>query len=278
MARKPIFDYPGGVYHIISRGNNRSYIFSSTEDKECFLQLLGESKKKLGFEFLGYVIMGNHYHLIMKNLGIPLETIMHRINSKFSRSYNTRNKRTGHVFESRYKGILVAGNRYLLSLLRYVHQNPVQAHICEKVHEYYWSSDKFYRNNIQNGIVDIDYILNIFSRDRAKAIEAYRDFMGEDKMERESIFENVKAIGKIDTTGLDEYIHGATKTLDEILKDIAEDDAICDAIKSGSRRRCFSRYKKKFVDAAVKSNYTMREIGIFIGISKAAVSKIFNAD
>ena len=181
MGRKPRFEYPGGVYHLIQRGNNREYIFEKTEDKEFLLGLIKECKEIMGFQLFGFVIMGNHYHLIIKISEAPLRDIMHRINTKFSRNYNIKNKRTGHVFENRYKGILVIDDKYLLSLLRYVHQNPVSAHMSKNITDYTWSSDKYYRANNNQEIIDIDFILNIFANNRLDAIRTYIDFMDENK-------------------------------------------------------------------------------------------------
>lgn len=217
MGRKPRFEYPGGVYHLIQRGNNREFIFKEKEDKEYLLDLTKEYRETMEFELYGYVIMGNHYHLVIRISETPLRSIMHRINNKFSRHYNRKNKRSGHVFENRYKGILVIDDRYLLSLLRYVHQNPVNAKICNNISDYIWSSDSCYRLNNAAGMVDIDFILNMLSEDRTKAIMAYKDFMDENKKEDIDAFEQVDIIGKVNTVVLDEYLRKDKKTLDQIL-------------------------------------------------------------
>lgn len=275
MGRKPRLEYPGGIYHIIQRGNNREYIFDNSEDKEFILSLLHEYSKKFSFDIYGYVIMSNHYHLIIKPSDTPLKDIMHRINNKFSREYNKKYKRTGHVFENRYKGILVIDHRYLLSLLRYVHQNPVVANICKRVSDYPWSSDRLYRSNsTQNGIVDIDFILNIFSENRATALKDYIAFMDENKKEDIDVFEKVDKIGQVNIQKIDEYIKSDIKPLDQILRDIAKDEQTYNEIKKGSRERHLSAYKKEFVDAALKFNYTMKKIGESISISGSAVYKI----
>lgn len=278
MGRRPRYEYPGGVYHLIQRGNNRGFIFDKTEDKDCLLGLIEEYKGKGGFWLFGYVIMGNHYHLIVKLSEMPLKDIMHRINNKFARGFNIKNGRTGHVFENRYKSIPVMDDKYLLSLLRYVHQNPTNANICEKIKDYNWSSDKFYRHNLQGGLVDIDFILNLISPDRASALRAYIEFMDENKKEEISVFEDVDVIGRVNTKKIDEYIRSNVKTLDQILREITKDERIYQEIKHGSRRRYLSAYKKGFIEVALKFNYTMEEIGRSISISDAAVFKIFNAD
>lgn len=276
MSRKPRFEYPGGVYHLIQRGNNREFIFKEMEDKEYLLDLIKEYREIMGFELYGYVIMGNHYHLAIRISEAPLKDIMHRINNKFSRYYNQKHKRSGHVFENRYKGILVIDDRYLLSLVRYIHQNPVSANICEKVGNYIWSSDRYYRTNNQEDIVDIDFILNMFSENRTDAIIAYKDFMDENKKEDISAFEQVDVIGKVNTTMLDNYLKKDKKSLDEILYEVTEDKKIFNEIKLGSRKRYLSSYKRQFIEFAINANYTMKEIGENISISDAAVFKIHN--
>lgn len=132
MARKPRLEYPGGIYHVIQRGNNREFIFQDNAYKELLLELLEHYQSRFEFDLFGYVIMGNHYHLIIRQSQISLQNIMHRTLSLFARQYNRLNHRSGHVFEGRYKAIPVMDDKYLLSLLRYLHQNPVAANICKK--------------------------------------------------------------------------------------------------------------------------------------------------
>lgn len=278
MGRKPRLEYPGGVYHIIQRGNNREYIFGNDHDKRFIIDLIKEYRDKFKFDLYGYVIMSNHYHLILKLSYVPLQDIMHRINNKYSRNFNKTYNRTGHVFENRYKGILVIDDKYLLSLLRYVHQNPVLARMCKWVSDYPWSSDRLYRlNNKSNGIVNIGFILDIFTKDRVDAIKSYIDFMDENKKEDIGVFEDADVIGAVNTRVIDEYIKSDTKSLDKILKDVTEDETLYNNIKEGSRKRNLSRYKKEFIDIATKSGYTMEEIGKSISISATAIFKIHNA-
>lgn len=277
MGRKPRLDYPGGIYHLIQRGNNREYIFSKRQEKEYLLALIQEYGQVMGFTLYGYVIMGNHYHLMIRISQAPLKDIMHRINNKFSRYYNRRYKRTGHVFENRYKGILVVDDRYLLSLLRYIHQNPVTAHMCEKIEAYPWSSDQCYRGNELGGMVDIDFILDIFSKNRSMAIKKYIEFMDQDKKEDIEVFENCAVVGKRDIENIEEYLQPDRKSLEEILQEITKDREIYNAIKTGSRKRYLRDYKKAFIQEAIKTNYTMKEIGASISISDVAVFKIYNS-
>jgi len=196
MGRRPRVEYRGAVYHVIQRGNNREYIFRKKQDKFFLLEDLKHYKAVLDFDLLGYVIMDNHYHVMVKTMDAPLKDIMHRINTRFSKQFNQRHKRTGHVFENRYKSLLVMEDAYLLSLLRYIHQNPVQAKICQKIQDYPWSSDRFYRRNEGDHLVDIDLILERFSVNRGHAVAAYARFMDEKARESEEIFESGDVVGE----------------------------------------------------------------------------------
>jgi len=278
LGRKPMIEYSEGVYHLIQRGNNRGFIFDRREDKEYLLELIRDFQRIMGFECYGYVIMSNHYHLIIKRHEVPIKDIMHRINNQFSRYYNQKNKRTGHVFENRYRGYHVMDDRYLLSLLRYIHQNPVSAGICQRVSDYAWSSDHFYRKNTLWALVNIDFILGIFSADRKNALKAYCDFMDEKILEDERIFEGSDRVEnkEKDTTPIKTVVAKKMnqKTLDELLKEVTMDDEIYEAIKAGSRKRALSSYKKAFIQSALKENYTMRAIGESISVSEVAIYKM----
>ena len=121
-------EYNGGIYHVIARGNNKEYIFKESFDKGYFIKLLKESMEGMSFTIYGYVLMDNHDHLIIQVYNKKLQEIMHQINNKYSKYFNF--KRVGHLFQGRYKATLVQDERYLISLLRYVHQNPVKAGMC----------------------------------------------------------------------------------------------------------------------------------------------------
>ncbi len=148
--RRHRIEYDGAVYHVIQRSSNREMIFGKVSDKECFIDLLAGYKKKLGFRLFGYVLMDNHYHLLLQTGAIPLSKIMQRINFRYSKFFNQKYNRHGHVFGGRYKAGLVQDESYLFAILRYIHQNPVQAGICKQVNDYKWSSDPAYRKNVES--------------------------------------------------------------------------------------------------------------------------------
>ena len=126
----------------------------------------------MGYQVFGFVLMDNHYHIIIQTLDKKLQEIMHQINSKYSKYFNAKYKRVGHVFQGRYKAILVQDERYLVELLRYVHQNPVEAGICKLVEDYKWSSDIVYRKSIK-GFVSSETVLDMLDKERKAAIKKY---------------------------------------------------------------------------------------------------------
>ena len=269
MARDWREEYNGGIYHVIARGNNKEYIFKESIDKGYFIQLLKESMEGMSYKLYGYVLMDNHYHLILQVFDKKLQEIMHQINNKYSKYFNYKFKRVGHVFQGRYKSILVQDERYLISLIRYIHQNPIKAGMSKKIEEYKWSSDVFYRIN-NNEFISIDIILDMLSSDRKEAISKYRDYM---QQEEQTDYENVKVVGEeayqIMCSTKKKVEH--KKRLDEILIDQGLSQEQYELIKGGSRRRDLTEYKVIYAREAVRLKYTHIEIGKNIDMSDTAV-------
>ncbi len=271
MGRKPRVEFKGAIYHVIKRGNNREYIFRGEADKESLLAYLQHANKENVYNLLGYVIMDNHYHLIIQTKEKPLQKIMQQVNNAYSKNYNKRYKRTDHVFGGRYKALLVKDDKYLLSLLRYVHQNPLRAKMCRELKDYPWSSDQYYRNN-KKGQVYIDKILNMFSEDRNIAIQEYEKFMDQKEpiIKAKEFFEEGEVIG--DYVETDKALEKKIVALDDLLRQVVENESDFLLIKSGSRKRYLRKQKVSYVKAAVEAGYTFKEIGANISISAEAVN------
>lgn len=273
MGRRPRQEYEGAVYHVIQRGNNREAIFGDDINKESLINNIFNYISVMKYSIYGYVIMSNHYHLIMRTSDIPLQKIMHRINNTYSKYYNKQKNRTGHVFGDRYKAIPVLDETYLLTLVRYIHQNPVRAKICGTAKEYGWSSDFFYRHEIK-GNLDIDFVLDLFSPDREKALRLYEEFLNvpetENYDEKKTIGQEVKPVVTVPDPP-------ASQQLDEILIDTGVSLDNFKLIKAGSRKRELTPYKIMYVKKAFQLNYPLKEIGDNINITDAAVSKLVSA-
>ena len=261
---------------MIKRGNNRDYIFRSREDKEEFLKCLEAANEEDAFNLVGYVIMDNHYHLIIETKEVPLNKIMQKVNNTYSKNYNKRHQRTEHVFGGRYKSILVNDDKYFFTLLRYIHANPVRAKMHHNMADYSWSSDQFYRNNIKKH-VHIDKILKIFSENRKVALVEYKNFMEQKEaiLKPKDFYESGAVIGEEEQESNDPLVSRQYKeTLDEILKRVVRSEEAFQLIKLGSRQRFLSDDKISYVKAAVEQGYTFKEIGNNIAISAVATNKM----
>ncbi len=132
MARPLRIEYEGAFYHITARGNERKRVFLSKADYEKFLADLRSSAERFSVVIHCYVLMGNHYHLIVETPKANLSSFMHAIQSGYTTYFNTKRGRSGHLFQGRYKSILIDKDAYLLELSRYIHLNPVRARMREK--------------------------------------------------------------------------------------------------------------------------------------------------
>ena len=280
MGRRPRIEYYGAIYHIIHRGNNKGFIFEKNEEKKALLNILGEVKEIFDFSLLAYVIMDNHYHFVIKVHNIPISQIMHRINTKYAKYYNLKEERTGSPFESRYRGIIVQNESYFFNLIKYIHNNPVYASICDSMSQYKWSSDVFYRMNIGN-LVNIEELLEIFSLDRVQAIAKYKELMsgppGDYKTFNDQ-FENGEVIG---TEEFKKSLEEESKVekeidLDDILKAICPAPLDYELIKEASRKRYLIKYKYEYAIEALNQGYKITEIGHNIKLTDSAIKKILS--
>jgi len=141
------------------RGINQQRIFEDDEDNDKFLLVLEDCKSVGGFELYGFCLMGNHVHLLMKTGQEELEQVFRRLGARYVYWYNWKYRRSGHLFQDRYKSEAVEDDRYLLAVLRYIHQNPVKSNLCDSPEGYRWSS---YNEYISGGrLVDVGFVLDM---------------------------------------------------------------------------------------------------------------------
>lgn len=279
MARPRRIEYKGAMYHLIQRGKNKEYIFKNDIYKGYLIKIIKNAQEKHGFNFYGYVIMDNHYHLLIQAMDIPISKIMHEVNLNYAKYYNYKENMMGPVFGGRYKGILVESEIYLLQLLKYIHLNPIRANICSSMDNYKWSSDIFYRRNMK-GIVDIDLILNMLSHNRIEAIRKYMSFMDSVYSHEDfhpDVFENIEIIGN--KKFLEKMLAEDNKeipSLDEILKEACPSEKEYNLIKLSSRKRNLTDFKILYIVKAREFNYSFAEIGKYIGISDSAAARLWN--
>lgn len=179
MARKPRIYYPGALYHVMLRGNAGQSIFSCDEDRYRFFLLLQEGTCRFGYRVHSFCLMDNHCHLVLQAGHLPLSKGMQNLSFRFTRWMNFREGRTGHLFQGRYKAILVDIDAYLLELVRYVHFNPVRAAMVKMPSEYFWSSHRAYLGDELLPWLSTDLVLAQFDENTVKARSAYVAFMSD---------------------------------------------------------------------------------------------------
>lgn len=144
MTRSWRIEYEGACYHVLSRGNEKRDIFADDIDRSSFLEVLGEMASRFEVEVYAYVLMDNHYHLLLKTNKPNLSRAMQWFGTTYTRRYNIKNRRSGHLFQGRFKNFLVENDNYLLRLSCYIHRNPLRAGTVNRLADYKWSSYPVY--------------------------------------------------------------------------------------------------------------------------------------
>lgn len=167
------------------RGNEKKDIFYSDADKLRFLETMYEKKQGNRFFLHAFCLMNNHIHLMLSEGIEDVSRVMKRITVSYVHHFNKKYKRVGHLFQDRFRSEVVDQESYILSLVRYIHQNPVKAGIVEKPSDYRWSSYNCYldENNYFAKMLDIDVVLGLFSEDRKAAVKKFEEYMNEDSAE-----------------------------------------------------------------------------------------------
>ena len=178
MARQLRITYPGAFYHITSRGNEGKNVFKSKRDREKFLEYLESASKRYDAAIHAYCLMDNHYHLLMETPSGNLPQIMRHINGAYTTYFNVKRQRSGHLFQGRYKAILIDIDEYAKELSRYIHLNPVRAKMVEAPEEYGWSSYQFYIGKKESPEwLYRDFILGYFGKKVSTAQKHYQQFV-----------------------------------------------------------------------------------------------------
>jgi REP element-mobilizing transposase RayT len=284
MARPLRIEYPGAFYHVTSRGNEQKDVFKSHKDREKFLSYLESASERYGAAIHAWCLMSNHYHLLLETPSGNLSQIMRHINGAYTTYFNIKRKRAGHLFQGRYKAILVEADAYAAELSRYIHLNPVRAGMVARPEEYRWSSYQGYLGQIQAPEWLKRYlILGSFDRNVTEAEHKYRSFV-EDLLTRDydSPLKGVVASTVLGSRGFVEEITGSH------LKGTSFDRSV-PAVRKLTTRPMLEEIVtnvntllgegeefRRSVSIYCCQNFSgakLKEIGAYFGISDAAVSQ-----
>jgi putative transposase len=179
MSRPLRLEFPGALWHITSRGNQRQAIYHHDRDRRVFLDFLGQTIADAGWLLYAFVLMTNHYHLLLETPQPTLSAGMRDLNGRYAQWFNATRDRVGHLFQARFKGILVERETHLLQLIRYIVLNPVRAGMVRSAEEYPWSSYRATAGLIPPpSWLDIEWTLHQFHpTDRVEATRRYRQFV-----------------------------------------------------------------------------------------------------
>lgn len=252
MPRKAREKSSTGIYHVMLRGINGQIIFEDNEDYEMLLQTIKEYKEECGYEIYAFCLMSNHIHLLIKEGKEDLGMVFRRIGAKYVYWYNWKYKRSGHLFQDRYKSEVVEDDRYFLTVLRYIHQNPIKAEIEKDIKKYPWSSYKEYMG--RESICDTKFVLSLFSSDIKSAVSLFERFNAQENSDKCLEYEEKVRIDDIEAT--------------EIIKKVA-------CVTSLSEIQHFEKHKRNNVIKEFKNKgLSIRQIERLTGISFGVIRKI----
>ena len=178
MARPLRVEYSGAVYHVINRGNAGEYLYRSSRDRKKYLSYLAKAVKRFSIKIHTYCLMRNHVHILMETQHPNLSKSVQWMNVSYAVYFNRKYKRNGHLFQGRFKSILVDADSYLKQLSRYIHLNPVRAGLVDRPADYDWSGyNAFIGNVIAPEWLETNWLLSQFGRVRKEALANYKDFV-----------------------------------------------------------------------------------------------------
>lgn len=278
MARPLRIEYPGALYHLTGRGNAKQMIYVDDVDRQRFLEILYEAKKKYNCLCHAYCLMGNHYHLLIETVDGRLSMFMRHLNGVYTQYFNRRHKRTGHLFQGRYKGILIENESHLLEVCRYVVLNPLRSKMVSQLLEWQWSS---YPGTAGLGEVgpwlDVEWVRGCFGKKTGKALKHYRKFVHEG-IGKDDLWKAVKGqciLGTEDfVEQMAEYVKGHAEIPEINRSQKYLNRPELKKLFSDKVTRDRSLRDKTVVKAVFEYGYKQREVADYLGLHFGSVSRI----
>ncbi len=277
MARPLRIEFEGALYHVTSRGDGQEDIYLDDNDRETYLNVLSDVCQRFNWTIHAYCLMSNHYHLLVETPDSNLAKGMRQLNGVYTQRFNRRHTRAGHVFQGRYKAILVQKESYLLELARYIVLNPVRAQMVRSAKDWPWSSYRATAGFIKaEKWLTVDWVLKAFSRRKAVAVQQYRAFVSAGRNQSKP-WEELK----------NQIYLGDEAFVDEMQSKISPETNLSEIPSSQKRRvvKSLTYYENKYNDrdvAIVKAyesgGYSMKTIGEYFKLHYSRVSRIVKAN
>ena len=241
-----------GIYHVVLRGINRQRIFEEDQDNKKYLETIKRYRKTSGYEVYAYCLMSNHIHLLMKEGKEDLGITFRRIGASYVYWYNWKYSRRGHLFQDRYKSEVVETDSYFLTVMRYIHQNPIKAGIVKEIQTYPWSSSKEYTKKAE--ICDTGFALGLFSANLKEALYLWKKFNQENNNDICLEFDHRVRLNDLEAAELIQNITG---------------------VKSPGEIQNFEKYKRNNVIKKFKrKGLSIRQIERLTGVSFGVIRGI----
>lgn len=271
MARPLRIELAGGIYHVTARGDHRKDIYLDDDDRHNWLAIFAEVCDRFNWRCHAYCLMTNHYHVVVETPDANLSRGMRQLNGVYTQRFNRRHERVGHVFQGRYKGILVEKDSYLLELARYVVLNPVRAGMVNDAEEWVWSSyGAMTDSTINLPWLESDWLLGQFARRRSVAIREYVNFIRAGTG-LESIWASLRG----------QIFLGSEKFAEEAKRLLPKDRDLREVPRAQRRPRAkpledytkLMNRREGMAKAYLSGDYTMQEIADAFGVHYSTVSR-----
>jgi REP element-mobilizing transposase RayT len=275
MARPLRIEYAGALYHVTSRGDRQEAIYHSDQDRQDFLEILKQVCDRFNWLVHAYCLMDNHYHLLVETLDGNLSQGMRQLNGVYTQTCNRNNGQVGHVFQGRFKSILVQKETYLLELARYIVLNPVRARMVRQVNDWPWSSYRATAGRVEPpDWLTTEWILAAFGKRKLSAQKKYEEYVRQGKGQP-SPWEKLR----------NQVFLGSEAYVNDLQKKIQADKDLSEIPKSQRRKKpkTISVYDKqsKTRDEAIRiayasGGYSMKAIGGYFSLHYSTVSRIIS--
>lgn len=283
MPRPPRLHVPGGCYHVILRGNHREPLFGDCRDRDVLNGIVSDALSRCGCRIHAFCWMSNHLHALIQISDQPLGKAMQRIAMRYSRYRHKRLDTTGHLFERRYRAKLVDVDEYLLTLIRYIHLNPVKAHLVRDPADFPWSSHRAYLGTESLSWLTTDFGLALFSTDLLQARAAYSRFLNipprDDDLEDESHPKDRRVLGSdrfINSIPFVPYKPRSPLTLEQLSKRICAQHALSlQLVRSRSAARSLTPVRIEILEQAIDLRIaTLTEVASYLNRNPSTLSKL----
>lgn len=270
MTRPLRLEFPGALYHVTARGNRRNPIYRDDGDRRAWLDILGRVCERHHFVVHSFCQMTNHYHLLVETVEGNLSQGMRQLNGLYTQRFNWRHGLVGHLFQGRYKAILVQKESYLLELSRYIVLNPLRAKLVSSLDDWQWSSHYFVSQEHSLSWLERDWLLGRFGTAHAAAVAAYRAF----------VLAGISKASPLAATrhqillGDDNFVsHHQQLQRSEELVEVARTERRAVALTLAAYQARYADRSEAMARAYLSTAFTMPQIACAFGVSAKTVSR-----